>query len=548
MQLTFDTPEAQAQFETLVSQVGQERATLLVGIEKLRSYYRHHFAAFCRHVLGYAKMLPDHDRLCDWMQQHQQHPRLILIPRGAYKSSLCTISYCLWRLLNDPNLRILIYSDTTEKAERFLLSIKNHILGTEGHGGFRHLTYPTPWEVNPQQHTWNQSAIVISARTQAHFVPSVDVAGIETSKAGMHYDLIIFDDIVTDRNITTIDQMEKVENCYKDSLSLLMPGGEIVMVGTRWHFAELYGRILARDIETHRWQTFIRDGEVAPDGTPYPYAPIGLTKEFLAQQKAEQGTAKYSCLYRMSPQDDETATFKAKDFRFYNPSKTDAFRQWLSSLYITCVLDAIPPPTSDHGDDAAVTVVGTDSDQTLFLLDAVAGRLSPEQQIEEVLSLHAVWKFQRFGLETNAFQRMMKSSLELRLRELRKHPTYRPFSIVEFQGVTQGNKEQRIQGLQPWHEQGLLRFPGERLESLSGVWSQLAYQMLQFPHSQKDDVLDSLAYHLQLKQPGTLHPTVRTIPYGSAAWAMLEERKEALAVLARRPRWSRKPLPELVFS
>ena len=546
--LQFDTPEATQQFQQLATTLGAEQATLHVGLLKLRQHYQQHFHQFCRHILGYQKMLGDHDVLCTWMQQHQAAPRLVLMPRGSYKSSLCTISYTLWKLLNDPNLRVLIYSDTTEKAERFLLSIKNHILGLEGEGAFRQLTYPNFWEVNPQQQPWNQSAIVIKARTRAHFVPSVDVAGIETSKAGMHYDLIIFDDIVTDRNITTVDQMDKVENCYQDALSLLLPGGELVMVGTRWHFGELYGRILARDTGSGRWQTYIRDGEVGPDGTPFPYAQIGLTKEFLAQQKAEQGSAKYSCLYRMSPQDDETATFKVKDFTFYQPVQSDAYKQWLSQLYITCVLDPIPPPTSDHGDDAAITVVGTDAEHTLYVLDAVADRMSPEQQIEEVMSLHAAWKFRKLGVETNAFQRMLWAMLEQRLKAARSDPRWQPFSIIEFTGITQGNKEQRIQGLQPWHERGLLKFPGTKLELLSGVWSQLAYQMLQFPHSQKDDLVDSLAYHLQLKQAGSVHLPVEAIPYGSAAWAVKEAEKEEIAVMQRRPRWQRRPVEELVFS
>jgi predicted phage terminase large subunit-like protein len=343
--------------------------------------------------------------------------------------------------------------------------------------------------------------------------------------------------------------MDKVHECYRESLSLLMPGAEIVMVGTRWHVGELYGRILAKDLTEHRWQTFIRDGEVGPDGTSFPYAAIGLTKEFLAIQKSEQGTKLYSCLYRMSPQDDETATFKTTHFSFYQPVHNEAYDRWLASLYITCVLDPIPPPMHDHGDDAALTVVGTDAHHTMYLLDAVSRRMTPDQQIEEALSLHAKWNFRKFGLETNAFQRMVKSTLENRLNELRDTPNWQPFSIIEFTGLTQGNKELRIQGLQPWHERGLLKFPGERLELLTGVWSQLAYQMIEFTHSQKDDLLDSLAYHLQLKQAGFDRPQAVEYPVTSAAWYEREVwHKQELQRWSRTPRWHRPAMPEMVFS
>ena len=548
LQLQFDTPEATEQFNRLVEKLGQSQATALLGMAKLRQSYGLAFGKFCRHIMGYADMNAEHEALCEFLQHDTARVKLILMPRYTFKSSIITIAHSLWLLLNDPNERILLCSDAAEKAEAFLLGIKNHILGLTGNGAFRQLTYPTPWEVDPQQQTWNQSAIVIKARTQAQVEPSVDTAGLETSKVGKHYSRIKFDDLVTDKNVTTKELMDKVEECYKKSLSLLQPSGLVDLCGTRWHFGDLYGRMLAEYAGRKDFALFHRR---AYEGTRYFFTNIGkdsLTPEFLAQKKATQGTRLFSALYQNEPTDDETATFKARDFAFYNPAKTQAFKEWLSTLYITCVLDPIPPPTSDHGDDAAVTVVGTDVHHAMFILDAVSGRLSPEQQIEEVFSLHAAWGFRKLGVETNAFQRIFKSMLENRLMAERKNPKWQPFSIIEFSGLTQGNKEQRIQGLQPWHERGLLKFPGERMELLSGVWSTLAYQMLQFPHSQHDDLLDSLAYHLQLKQAGFERPQAVDIPYTSAAWFEREQQQEALQVMARRPRWQRRQVPELVFS
>ena len=514
----------------------------LYGRVYLQELAKHDLTYFCREVLGYAELNREHHALCDFLQHDPSLVKLILMPRYSFKSSVSTIGYVLWRLLKTPNERWLIYSDSTEKAEGFLVGIKNHILGLSTSSKFRAVC--GAWEVDPKRGVWNQSAIVIATRTQAQVEPSVDTAGLETSKVGKHYDGIVWDDLVTDKNITTKDLMDKVGDCYRKAQSLLKPGGQNLLLGTRWHEGDLYGRLIAERSAT----VFLRDAEVGVDGTPYPFADIGLTRPFLAKQKAEQGTRIYSCLYRLSPQDDETRTFKAIDFRFYNPSKTEAFRRWVSQLYITCVLDPIPPPTSDHGDDAAITVVGTDAEQCLYLLDAVAGRLTPEQQIEEVMALQATWRFRKLGIETNAFQRMLKSMLEQRLKAERVQPGFAPFSIIEFVGVTQGNKEQRIQGLQPWHEQGLLRLPGEKLELLQGVYSQLAFQMLQFPRSPKDDLLDSLAYHLQLKQAGTIHVAPTEIPEGSAAWFERQQQAEELRVLARRPRWRRPHVPELAFS
>jgi len=503
-------------------------------------------SVFCREVLGYADLLPIHDEFCQFIQDPTHHFKLGLLPRYSFKSSLGTIGYTLWRLVRDDALRVLIYSDATERAQAFLTEIKHHLLGQKPGSRFREVY--GAWEVDPKQGVWNQSQIVVRPRQTAHAEPSVDTAGVESSKVGAHYDLIVFDDLVTKENVTTKDLMDKVSDCYRTALSLLKPGGEVVLWGTRWHFGDLYGRLVAENLVSKRYATFIRDAEVGEDGTPYPFAKIGLTKHFLAQQKAEQGSARFSCLYRNNPVDDETATFKAVDFRFYQPAQSDAFQSWLSTLYITAVLDAIPPPTSDHGDDAAIVVVGTDSEHTMFLLDAVAGRLTPDQQIDTLMAMHRTWTLRVVGLETNAFQRMIKSALERRVQESRSQRDFHPFSIVEFTGITQGNKEQRIQGLQPWHERGAIRFPGTTLHTLSGVWSQLAYQMLQFPHSPKDDLLDSLSYHLKLKQPGTPHEVKEEFPRTSAAWYEREWFKKQIRERARMPRWNRPPMPQLAFS
>ena len=544
-----DTVEEEVKYRELEAVLGPDRTKVEWLTAKAWVKYRGSLRLFCREILHYTDMNAEHDALCEFLQEHPARTKLILMPRYTFKSSIVTMGHSLWLLLRDANERILLCSDAAEKAEGFLLGIKNHILGLTSGGDFRKLTHQQPWEVDPQQQSWNQSAIVIAARTQAQVEPSIDTAGLETSKVGKHYSRIKFDDLVTDKNVTTKELMDKVEECYKKSLSLLQPSGSVDLCGTRWHFGDLYGRLLAEYAGRPDFAIFHRK---ASEGQRYFFQDIGkdsLTPEFLATKRSTQGTRLFSCLYQNEPVDDETATFKAADFRFYQVTHNESFDRWVATLYVTCVLDPIPPPTSDHGDDAAITVVGTASDHTMFLLDAVSKRMSPEQQIEDVLSLHAKWRFRKFGLETNAFQRMVKSMLEHRLRTLRQQPTYHPFEIVEFSGITQGNKERRIEGLEPWHRQGLLKFPGEKLELLTGVWSTLAYQMLQFPHSQHDDLLDSLAYHLQVKQAGYDTPQRVEYPVTSAAWYEREIwAKEQVRVIQRQPRWRRPPMPQLAFS
>ena len=80
-------------------------------------------------LLGYLDMNEIHRELCSFVQNDSVASKLILMPRYSFKSSLCTIAYSLWLLANNPDERILIYSDATSKAIGFLNSIKAHIEG-----------------------------------------------------------------------------------------------------------------------------------------------------------------------------------------------------------------------------------------------------------------------------------------------------------------------------------------------------------------------------------------------------------------------------------
>ena len=56
------------------------------------------------------------------------------------------------------------------------------------------------------------------------------------------------DDLVVRENIGTREQREKVINFYRDTLDLLEPTGELVIVGTRWAMGDLYQHLLENEM------------------------------------------------------------------------------------------------------------------------------------------------------------------------------------------------------------------------------------------------------------------------------------------------------------
>lgn len=492
---------------------------------------------FLKNLLGFKDLNSIHKELC-WFMEEKDLFKLVLMPRYSFKSSLCTIGYALWELVRNPNQRILIYSDATAKAEAFLTSVKAQIDGSVENSIFAKIYnfYNTD-----KTATWNLSQIVIKERTTTYPEPSVDTGGIETTKVGMHYDTIIFDDIVSDKNVTTKAQMDKVAECYKKALSLLKPGGKVQIIGTRWNFGDLYGRLIAENNIRNTFKIFIKPA-ITEDGT-YLFDNIGensLTEEFLNQQKINQGTYTFSCLYQNNPVDPETAVFRLADFSFYGAIKKD-------DLYITATCD----PAGEGEDFTAITVVGTDCNMDMHILDIVNEHLQPSEIIEKILNLHHRYTFKMFGLERNFYRGMLKKALDDKINEVRRlNPHFKLFGMREFEpsGRKGENKRNRIMALQPYHERGAIKFPGEKLELLQDGFSILSYQMRQFPHSAHDDILDSLAYHLSLVNRGGLVKKAE-LPHNSPA--ELERRaydKEAQQMNRLPRRFRRKLNSQLAFS
>ena len=515
------TPDAQ--IETLRT---------LIGVATLYDFFYTY--------LGFKDLNNVHRELCAFLNEKSLF-KLILMPRYSFKSTLCTVGYSIHRLLHNTNMRILIYSDASTKAQGFLSSIKAHFEGKVEKSVF-YLAHK--WASDGRESKWNENQIVIRGRTTSYPEPSVDTAGSDTSLIGKHYDLIIFDDIVSDKNITTKDQMDNITECYRKALSLLRPGGEVIIVGTRWHFGDLYGRIIAENDVKQNFKIFLVDGEEDAKYGKYCFASIGLTREFLGEQKKNQGSSIYSCLYRNNPISDESAVFKMEDFSFYGAVKPD-------DLYITVTCD----PAGEGEDFTAIVVVGCDNNMDMHILDIANEHLQPSQIVERIINFQYKYNFKILGIETNFFRGMLEPEIKRRRdEEHRNNPEkFNLFGVVEFEASSKkgAGKHARIMSLQPFHERKAIKFPGEKIELLKGSFSELAWQMVQYTHdgakSPHDDAVDALAYHVSLIRKGGLVKKSE-LPRNSPAWLEYQSYEKEIKNNSSLPRRLRRQISDLAFS
>lgn len=223
-------------------------------------------------------------------QEMSLHELMALMPRGTLKSSCVTIGFTIQFLLNHRDARVLIDSETFTKATAFIKEIKGHL---EGNEVLREI-WMAKWGVYPDQNkrsnTWSDSSLVLAHRVTSKKEPSIEASGIDVTKNGMHYDLIIFDDLHSEVNTQTKDQIDKAINHFKLAYSLLDPDCPVVVIGTRWTYTDLYQYIIDERADSFN---FITRAAKSSDGELL--YPGRLTIAFLEKQRKGQGSYIFSC-------------------------------------------------------------------------------------------------------------------------------------------------------------------------------------------------------------------------------------------------------------
>lgn len=207
-------------------------------LEYLRQRYRASLYLTAKDLLEYGDITHfTHDETINALQAPTKR-KLICIPRGCFKSSIGVVSYPIWLLLRNPNLRIMIDSEIYENSKNFIREIRGK------------LDLPRVRELfgDFKSGQWAEGSITIAQRTKVYKEASITAAGIGTGKTGQHYDVIIHDDLNSFKNSETPEQREKVINHYKMNTSILEPKGTVVVIGTRYASNDAIGHILESEI------------------------------------------------------------------------------------------------------------------------------------------------------------------------------------------------------------------------------------------------------------------------------------------------------------
>lgn len=513
-------------------------------IAKLRHLCRTNLKFLCKEILEMDKWDDTlHDDLQRFLSYSGSH-KLLLIPRGHLKSSIVTVAWAIQQILINPNLRILIRNGVWDQSRKFLKQVSAYLGGG---------TLPKIFgDFYNKDKTWTKEEIEINQRTlKTGKEPTITTAGLETALTGLHFDLIIDDDLVNQQNTTTKEQIQKVIEVYNDSHSLLDPGGGHVVIGTRWSNKDLYGNLLTSDtrsinglevpfnsgvdvwrevyqrwvkvgvtsafnpwnMDTHgrRYDAYVRRAE--ENGKPIFLTNICSTdkEKFELQQKKifkeslealKRNPYMYSCQYNNDPLDDDMVEFRRDWIQKFD--RTPELNQIL--LHTPAVISVDPAfRLKQTNDFSGIVVTKCVPDGRIFVIEAKQIRANPDKLVDEIVRLVDVYKPKKVIVETVQAQLMLINLLKNKMRETRKF-----FTIEEAKTSTTETKAVRIRALIPYYANGQI-LHAHGLQDLES-------QLLEFPRGLHDDVIDALAYQVNdwKKAPTTKTHTAET--EGTFSW------------------------------
>lgn len=170
--------------------------------------------------------------------------RFIQAFRGVGKTFL-TASYVVWRLWNNPDLKIMIVSANEAFANEIATFIKQIIDHEAGDDLWAEL------RAKPGQ---RQSTLVFDVGpAKADKSPSVKAVGITGQLTGSRADIVVSDDCEVPKNSETETMREKLIAKTAEYAAILKPGGEIIYLGTPQSEQSIYRGLPEKGYEVRIW-------------------------------------------------------------------------------------------------------------------------------------------------------------------------------------------------------------------------------------------------------------------------------------------------------
>lgn len=488
----------------------------------VRSLGKHDRFFLLTHLLRGWYML--HPWIYDRVREVEASPDgyIDLWAREHGKSTIITFAGAIQEVIKNPEITIGIFSHTRGVAKDFLSQIQREL---EINDTLKHY-YPDIFWADPRKEArvWSKDHGLVVKRKSNPKEMTIEAWGlIDGQPTGKHFNLLIYDDVVTLASVSTAEQIQKTTDAWDLSLNLGSKRDDGTMrrwiIGTRYSFADTYHEMLLRNAAIPRVYPATHDGTVTGK-------PVYLSTLAWAQKLRDSSLQMIACQQLQNPNAGGQAEFKEEYLRYYE------IRPLTLNVYIMC--DYAGSRKSTGSSRTAFAVIGVDHSLNKYLLDGACHKMGLTDRWDMLKQLRNKWikapgvqhvdvGYERFGAQ---------SDIEY-FEEKMKEPGNQSFAIRELMWPSDGavGKDNRIRRLEPdfraWsfflpyegdltkrqliaksENQGyLLASPIKRLDEDRRVYNLVEYliktEFMFFPNTTAKDLLDAMSrvYDMEISAP-----------------------------------------------
>ncbi len=431
----------------------------------------------------------------------ETHNRLLLVPRGGYKSTIDVVDCVQWTICF-PDITILILTGVRALAVDFVGEYTSYFTLSED--GTPRLVgdKPSLFQILFPEHCLKptetkQDEFTTPARRQIIKEPTVKAAGIEQSLSGWHFDILKLDDVVTNDNSLTQHKLQWVNRQISVNHAMLHPYGYFDKIGTWYDVSDTYGQDIKAEEELKKdgkdasikillraalWLSpeAIAKGitdDSAKESDYILWFPEGLPYDFLMDQKRKNQET-YAIKYLNNP----LAAHQVKFPRELMIART------VDTLPQTGIVFEAWDLAYSEKESAKYTVgiAGLFTNQGIFIVDVVRGRFG-EYELPGVMAAFAhKWKPRRVAVEDSMGARWLKRGIDEELNKLRTSVSFEFISLGK--GTKAKSKEIKAKGAANLLGSGRLFF-WKSVEALQDVYN----EMESFPKGTFTDIVCSLS-------------------------------------------------------
>jgi len=242
----------------------------------------------------------------------------VAMPPRHSKSSLITLAFPMWLIFHNPNLNILIITNSGGLSEKFGISLREYIS-----------EYGKYFNVYLSDVKKSSSYLMFCDESKRLYNGSIRLVGKGGSITGTDADILILDDIYKglEEEFTPSALQKTNENFYNQLIEQrLEPHSLLIILHTRWRSNDLQGYLKQNDPDSYK---FIEFPAILDDGTPL--WKERYTIDVLEKKRERMGVRMFNAIYQQKPMDEDSDFFdltKLKSGKPQNVQMIGKCRAW----------------------------------------------------------------------------------------------------------------------------------------------------------------------------------------------------------------------------